>query len=157
MALAKSFFENKRSSDAAKVIQRHWREHRMHRMRQQQTEGYQVRMRAGAGVCPGGGMAARAGGWLVDGFTTPHTHARLPLPLLQALTNAKAMLGTLAQQHADLEQRRRANLAFSGQTLVGDNLDVLQDAVESIIAAFLLPARVSMGCGVPWAGAERGS
>ncbi|EFN53101.1 hypothetical protein CHLNCDRAFT_137435 [Chlorella variabilis] len=99
MALAKSFFENKRSSDAAKVIQRHWREHRMHRMRQQQTEGY------------------------------------------QALTNAKAMLGTLAQQHADLEQRHRANLAFSGQTLVGDNLDVLQDAVESIIAAFLLPAR----------------
>ena len=59
MALAKSFFENKRSSDAAKVIQRHWREHRMHRMRQQQTEGYQVRMRALAGVCPGGGMAAR--------------------------------------------------------------------------------------------------
>lgn len=37
----------------------------------------------------------------------------------QALHNAKAMLGTLAQQHADLEQRRRANLAFSGQTLVG--------------------------------------
>ena len=71
----------------------------------------------------------------------------LPLPLslppLQALHNAKAMLGTLAQQHADLEQRRAANLAFSGQTLVGDNLDVLQDAVESIIAAFLLPARVS--------------
>jgi hypothetical protein len=68
-----------------------------------------------------------------------------PVPSLplQALTNAKAMLGTLAQQHADLEQRRRANLAFSGQTLVGDNLDVLQDAVESIIAAFLLPARVS--------------
>ena len=55
------------------------------------------------------------------------------------------MLGTLAQQHADLEQRRRANLAFSGQTLVGDNLDVLQDAVESIIAAFLLPSKVSGG------------
>jgi hypothetical protein len=42
MALAKSFFENKRSSDAAKVIQRHWREHRLQRMRQQQTEGYHV-------------------------------------------------------------------------------------------------------------------
>lgn len=69
----------------------------------------------------------------------------LPLPIAKALTNAKAMLGTLAQQHADLEQRRRANLAFSGQTLVGDNLDVLQDAVESVIAAFLLPARVGDG------------
>ncbi|KAL4437271.1 hypothetical protein ABPG75_004410 [Micractinium tetrahymenae] len=99
MALAKSFFENKVRSDAAKVIQRHWREHRLARMRKQQTEGY------------------------------------------QALHNAKTMLGTLAQQHADLEQRRRANLAFSGQTLVGDNLDVLQDAVESIVGAFLLPAR----------------
>jgi hypothetical protein len=43
MALAKSFFENKRSSDAAKVIQRHWRLYRLSRMRQQQTEGYQVR------------------------------------------------------------------------------------------------------------------
>ncbi len=63
------------------------------------------------------------------------------------------MLGTLAQQHADLEQRRRANLAFSGQTLVGDNLEVLQDAVESVIAAFLLPARVS---GRPPAGMQAG-
>lgn len=42
MALAKSFFENKTRSDAAKIIQRHWREHRMARMRKQQTEGYQV-------------------------------------------------------------------------------------------------------------------
>ena len=42
MALAKSFFENKMRSDAAKVIQRHWREHRLARMRQQQSEGYQV-------------------------------------------------------------------------------------------------------------------
>jgi hypothetical protein len=60
------------------------------------------------------------------------------------------MLGTLAQQHADLDARRRANLAFSGQTLVGDNLDVLQDAVESIVAAFLLPARVGGWLAVGW-------
>lgn len=53
MALAKSFFENKRSSDAAKVIQRHWREHRLHRMRRQQTEGYQVK--GGRALCGPGG------------------------------------------------------------------------------------------------------
>ena len=107
----------------------------------------------------------------------------------QALSQAKYALGSLAQEHAELERRRRANLAFSGQvggraggraisilpsisrelpsrhaphgtntpahahqplhahpqprpqTLVGDSLDVLQDAVESIVAAFLLPSR----------------
>ncbi len=47
MALAKSFFENKMRSDAAKVIQRHWRHHRLQRMRRQQTEGYQVGMVVG--------------------------------------------------------------------------------------------------------------
>ncbi|PRW45489.1 Kinesin-related 3 [Chlorella sorokiniana] len=99
MALAKSFFENKMRSDAAKMIQRHWRQYRLRRIRQQQTEGY------------------------------------------QALNSAKATISSLAQQQRDLEQRRRANLAFSGQTLVGDNLNVLQEAVESIVAAFILPAR----------------
>ncbi|KAI7845289.1 hypothetical protein COHA_001132 [Chlorella ohadii] len=99
MALAKSFFENKIRSDAAKTIQRHWRQYRLRRIRQQQTEGY------------------------------------------QALTSAKATISSLAQQQRDLELRRRANLAFSGQTLVGDNLNVLQEAVESIVAAFILPAR----------------
>ena len=88
---------------------------------------------------------------------SPLTPAHPPPPQSpswpQALHNAKAALGTLAQQHADLELRRRANLAFSGQTLVGDNLDVLQDAVESIIGAFLLPARVRRGvCGGGWRG-----
>lgn len=47
MALAKSFFENKRCSDAAKLIQRRWREHRMRRLRQQQSEGYQARQGVG--------------------------------------------------------------------------------------------------------------
>lgn len=118
----------------------------------------------------------------------------------QALNTAKATISTLAQQQRNLEQRRRANLAFSGQTLVGDNLNVLQasggggawdglgvrgglagdsrlpaaaspslqpgmgwlavtvqksasspfsavqEAVESIVAAFILPARVSCPC-----------
>lgn len=58
MALAKSFFENKVRSDAAKVIQRHWREHRLERMRRQQTEGYQVGSGAG-GRWQGGGRARR--------------------------------------------------------------------------------------------------
>ena len=97
--LAHSFFEHKRVSDAARVIQRHYRDHRMRRLRRQQTEGY------------------------------------------AALSEAKTALGSLAAQHAELEAKRRANLAFSGQTLVGDSLGVLQEAVEGLVAAFLLPAR----------------
>ena len=55
------------------------------------------------------------------------TISRCLLPqLLQALNSAKATISSLAQQQRELEQRRRANLAFSGQTLVGDNLNVLQ-------------------------------
>ncbi len=50
----------------------------------------------------------------------------LAIFLPQALTSAKATISSLAQQQRDLELRRRANLAFSGQTLVGDNLNVLQ-------------------------------
>jgi hypothetical protein len=45
---------------------------------------------------------------------------------MQALQEAQHALGSLEQQHAELERRRRANLAFSGQTLVGDSLHVLQ-------------------------------
>ena len=69
------------------------------------------------------------------------------------------MLGTLARIElraqddagllgAAIEQiytRQPRVTLHSGQTLVGDNLDVLQDAVESIIAAFLLPSKVSGG------------
>ena len=87
----------------------------------------------------------------IASLTSPAPRRALPSP--QALNTAKDMLGTLAQQHADLEQRRHANLAFSGQTLVGDNLAVLQDAVESIVAAFILPARVR--CCWPRAGRAR--
>lgn len=84
---------------AARLIQRHWRAHRLRRLRRQQSEGY------------------------------------------AALSEAKGALGSLAVQHAELERRRAANLAFSGQTLVADSLGVLQEAVEGLLAAFLLPAR----------------
>lgn len=47
-------------------------------------------------------------------------------PALQALQEAHSALGSLEAQRAELERRRRANLAFSGQTLVGDSLGVLQ-------------------------------
>ena len=57
------------------------------------------------------------------------------------MSEAKGALGSLAAQHAELERRRAANLAFSGQTLVADSLGVLQEAVEGLLAAFLLPAR----------------
>lgn len=64
--------------------------------------------------------------WLAGFFCPPtHTFPLFSLPP-QALTSAKATISSLAQQQRDLELRRRANLAFSGQTLVGDNLNVLQ-------------------------------
>ncbi|GAB4821469.1 hypothetical protein N2152v2_008515 [Parachlorella kessleri] len=99
MALAKSFFENRRVNDAARVIQRAYRAHRNRRLKTAQQQRQ------------------------------------------QALQDAQYALGSLEQQHAELERRRRANLAFSGQTLVGDSLSVLQEAVEGLITAFLLPAR----------------
>lgn len=58
-----------------------------------------------------------------------------------ALHEAQSALGTLAAQHAELEERRHANLAFAGQTLVAESLGVLQDAVEGLMATFLLPAK----------------
>eukprot|EP00887_Chlorella_sp_A99_P003331 scaffold26.g3331.t1 len=97
--LAATFSSHKKVSDAARIIQRHYRQHRMRHLRRQQSEG------------------------------------------CAALSEAKTALGSLAAQHAELERRRRANMAFSGQTLVGDSLNVLQDAVEAIVAAFVLPAR----------------
>ena len=41
--LAQSFFEHKRVTDAARIIQRRYREHRLRRLQRQQNEGYQVR------------------------------------------------------------------------------------------------------------------
>ncbi|RMZ57100.1 hypothetical protein APUTEX25_002332 [Auxenochlorella protothecoides] len=59
----------------------------------------------------------------------------------RALTDARSRLGSLAAERDALARKRRADLAFSGQTLVRENLAVLQEGVESIVAAFLLPAR----------------
>ena len=130
------------------TIQRHWRQYRLRRIRQQQTEGYQVR-RAALGTT----ALARAFSCLACGQPQPapcmttafaqqgeaSAYQRqcfslsgrqqilsLAIFLPQALTSAKATISSLAQQQRDLELRRRANLAFSGQTLVGDNLNVLQ-------------------------------
>lgn len=217
-------------SDAARVIQRTWREHHMRRMRQQQTEGYNVspfwcrlcwgRLRvrsmhwldrvpagantrgvgpdlccsrpktaftpfhaptvraahplptagpeqrqdhaghAGAAACRPGAAAPRqpgflgadAGGWgwgegdeLLACGVFGGVHMRLagggagrpsfPNPRHSTPTN-RPLLPCLPLPSLPLLVQ------------VGDNLDVLQDAVESIIGAFLLPARVRRG----WAG-----
>ena len=58
-----------------------------------------------------------------------------------ALYEARDALGHLVSQHADLERRRHDNLAFTGQSLVGESLEVLQDAVEGLLAYFLLPSK----------------
>ena len=58
-----------------------------------------------------------------------------------ALSEAQVALGTLTQQHADLEARRHSNLALTGQTLVAESLETMQEMVETLIAEFLLPAK----------------
>lgn len=58
-----------------------------------------------------------------------------------ALHEAQHALGSMVEQHAELERRRHANLAFAGQTLVADSLGVLSEAVEALVSTFLLPAK----------------
>ena len=58
-----------------------------------------------------------------------------------ALSEAQKALGSLAQQHADLEARRHSNLALTGQTLVAESLGTMQELVERLVSEFLLPAR----------------
>jgi kinesin family protein 5 len=58
-----------------------------------------------------------------------------------ALSEAQMALGSLAQQHAELEARRHSNLALTGQTLVAESLGCLQDLVENLVAEFLLPSK----------------
>jgi len=58
-----------------------------------------------------------------------------------ALYEAQSALGTLAAQHAELESRRHANLAFAGQTLVAESVGVLHEAVEGLLSTFLLPSK----------------
>lgn len=98
-AMAASFREHKRLSDAARAIQRAFRAYRLRRARHE----------------------ARAGS--------------------RALDKAQRTLGTLAAERDDLARRRAAELAFTGQTLVRENLSVLQEGVETLIATFLLPSK----------------
>ena len=58
-----------------------------------------------------------------------------------ALSEARSALGSLAVQHAELEARRASNLVFAGQTLLGESVGALQQTVEELLAAFLLPHR----------------
>lgn len=58
-----------------------------------------------------------------------------------ALSEAQMALGSLAQQHAELEARRHSNLALTGQTLVAESLGCLHDLVENLVAEFLLPSK----------------
>ena len=47
----------------------------------------------------------------------------------------------LRAQAAELDAARRQHLAWTGQAMVGNSLTVMQEAVETIRAAFLLPQK----------------
>lgn len=59
----------------------------------------------------------------------------------EELAKAKSALGNLAAKHAELSEKRASNLAFAGQTLLGEGLQVLHEAVEGLLATFLLPSK----------------
>ena len=61
--------------------------------------------------------------------------------LLQAMYQLSSTARQLAEQKATLEGQRRAHLAWSGQAMVSNSLNVMQEAVETIRAAFLLPQK----------------
>lgn len=172
MALAKSFFENKMRSDAAKVGGLLWSGWRSFRQCFRSTDACQevgIRRKFAAwkaatlclicgvtprpsaddpaalaavppaphppaadGGLPGAGevgcghLQVFAAGKGAFPSSPPTLFPLVSCQLPQALNSAKATISSLAQQQRELEQRRRANLAFSGQTLVGDNLNVLQ-------------------------------
>eukprot|EP00889_Picochlorum_renovo_P004528 jgi/Picre1/31558/NNA_006910.t1 len=59
----------------------------------------------------------------------------------QELARTKHELGSLAAKHAEMAAKRNSNLAFTGQTLLGEGLEVLQEAVEGLLTTFLLPSK----------------
>ncbi|KAL3161494.1 hypothetical protein ABBQ32_010369 [Trebouxia sp. C0010 RCD-2024] len=59
----------------------------------------------------------------------------------EAMNQLSSTARQLAEQKAALEGQRRAHLAWSGQAMVSNSLNVMQEAVETIRAAFLLPQK----------------
>ena len=60
---------------------------------------------------------------------------------VQAMYQPSSTARQLAEQKAALEGHSRAHLAWSGQAMVSNSLNVMQEAVETIRAAFLLPQK----------------
>ena len=60
---------------------------------------------------------------------------------LQALSQLSRAEQELRVQAAELDAARRQHLAWTGQAMVGNSLTVMQEAVETIRAAFLLPQK----------------
>ena len=63
------------------------------------------------------------------------------LCMVQAMDQLSSTARQLAEQKAALEGQRREHLAWSGQAMVSNSLNVMQEAVETIRAAFLLPQK----------------
>ena len=59
----------------------------------------------------------------------------------EELARTKHELGNLAARHAEMAAKRSSNLAFTVQTLLGEGLEVLQNAVEGILTTFVLPSK----------------
>lgn len=63
------------------------------------------------------------------------------IDMLQVMYQLSSTARQLEEQKAMLEGQRRAHLAWSGQAMVSNSLNVMQEAVETIRAAFLLPQK----------------
>lgn len=59
----------------------------------------------------------------------------------EELARTRHELGNLAARHAEMAAKRSSNLTFTGQTLLCEGLEVLQDAVEGILTTFVLPSK----------------
>ena len=59
----------------------------------------------------------------------------------QALQAAAANIGSLQGQRAAALAAQQAHLAWSGQALIANSLGLVDEAVDSIRAAFLLPQK----------------
>jgi len=71
----------------------------------------------------------------------PYPFLNVTIDMLQAMYQLSSTARQLEEQKAMLEGQRRAHLAWSGQAMVSNSLNVMQEAVETIRAAFLLPRK----------------
>lgn len=71
-----------------------------------------------------------------------HSHSGLKIrPYLQALAVAQSDHSKLEGRNAAMQQSAHQQNVWAGQQMVADSLVVLEDAVQQIRAAFLMPSK----------------